>query len=226
MQSFSIAMMAVFPFLFYMGLGAGARRAGMTTETLLNQLTAMVFRCFFPFLMMKNMYWAERAEKGNVGFTLYTVVSVLVLIGLCMALVPQFEKENARRGVLVQAIYRSNLTLFIIPLAERLYGNASGYLVALLIAFITPVYNIAAILVLEYFRNGTADPKVLLRRIFGDPLLQGIAVGLLLRLLRVGLSGSILSSMNRKVMKKQSMAQDCLNNYLRIFPFVTAMGLA
>ena len=98
---------------------------------------------------------------------------------------PRFEKENSRRGVLVQAIYRSNLTLFTIPLAESLYGNASGYLVALLIAFITPVYNIAAILVLEYFRNGTADPKVLLRRIFGDPLLQGIAAGLLLRLLRV-----------------------------------------
>ena len=226
MQSFSIAMMAVFPFLFYMGLGAGARRAGMVTETLLNQLTAMVFRCFFPFLMMKNMYWAERAEKGNAGFTLYAVVSVLVLIGLCMVFVPPVRKGKQQAGRPCPGDLPEQPDPVYHPADGDLCGNASGYLVALLIAFITPVYNIAAILVLEYFRNGTADPKVLLRRIFEDPLLQGIAVGLLLRLLRVGLSGSILSSMNRKVMKKQSMAQDCLNNYLRIFPFVTAMGLA
>ena len=98
MQSFLIAMMAVFPFLFYMGLGAGARRAGMVTETLLNQLTAMVFRCFFPFLMFKNMYWAERAEKGNAGFTLYAVVSELILIGLCMVFVPPGSKRKTAGG--------------------------------------------------------------------------------------------------------------------------------
>ena len=54
----NMACGAVFPMVFYMALGAGVRRAGVVDEAFLNRLTAMVFKVFFPILMLKNIYWA------------------------------------------------------------------------------------------------------------------------------------------------------------------------
>ena len=185
MQSFEIALAAVFPLLFYMALGALVCRAGIVDVPFLNRLTSMVFHVFFPFLMLKNVYWTSAGTGNNVGFVVYAFVSVLVVIGLSMLLVPRFEKEDARRGVIVQAIYRSNLTLFTIPLAQSVYGDASGILVALLTAFIIPLYNASAIVILEYFRGGSASPKALIKKIATNPLILGIVAGFLLKLLHV-----------------------------------------
>lgn len=185
MESFRIACGAVFPMVFYMALGTGVRRAGVVDEDFLNRLTVMAFKVFFPILMLKNIYWAEAAGGMNLRFVFYALVSVLLLIALCMLLVPRLIHENAKRGVVVQAIYRSNLTLFTIPLAQSVYGSGADFLISLLIAFIIPLYNVSAIVILEYFRGGSARLKVLMRKIASNPLILGIAAGALLRVLRI-----------------------------------------
>ena len=181
----NMACGAVFPMVFYMALGAGVRRAGVVDEAFLNRLTAMVFKVFFPILMLKNIYWAEAADRTNLRFVLYALTSVLLLIALCMLLVPRVIHEDARRGVVVQAIYRSNLTLFTIPLAQSVYGSGADLLISLLIALIIPLYNVSAIVILEYFRGGSASAKALARKIAANPLILGIVAGALLRVLRI-----------------------------------------
>lgn len=185
MESFRIACGAVFPMLMYMALGVFVRATGVADQAFLRRLTAVVFKVFFPFLMVKNIYWSGTAQGGGSAFAVYAVVSVLALLALCMLLVPRFIRENPKRGVVVQAIYRSNLTLFTIPLAQSVYGSDADMLVTVLIALIIPIYNISAIVVLEYFRGGAASPRALIKKVATNPLILGILAGALLRVLNV-----------------------------------------
>ena len=51
---------------------------------------------------------------------LQTAVIVALLI-----IVPRIEPTNARRGVIIQGIYRTNLVFFLLPLAQNVFGNAA-----------------------------------------------------------------------------------------------------
>lgn len=177
MESFWIAFYAVIPFLLYMSFGAFVRKVGWAEESFLNKLNTLVFKAFFPLLMFKNIYWMDTAFEVNVPFVLFAVISVLTVIVLLMLIVPRVVKGNPQRGVIVQGIYRSNLALFAIPLAENIYGSGSSLLATMLVAFIIPIYNVCAVIVLEYFSGASSSKLNLVKKICTNPLILGIVAG-------------------------------------------------
>ena len=106
------------------------------------------------------------------------LASVFVLVGILMAVVPRLVPGDPQRGVIVQGIYRTNMVFFALPLAESIFGDSSLVATATIIAFIAPTYNILAVIILEYFRGGSASPKVLAISLIKNPLIQGFIVGL------------------------------------------------
>lgn len=191
MESFLIAFNAVFPFIFYMGFGMIARKSGVVTEEFLSKITKMVFALFFPFLMFKNVYWADASGESNVFFVGFALVSVIAVILLSMLVVPRFVHEKPKQGVIVQALYRSNIALFLIPMGENLYGEKSSILAALLVAFIIPVFNVAAILILEYYRGGSAKPSVLVKKVVTNPLIIGVVIGVVFKAFSIPVPGYV-----------------------------------
>ena len=177
MESFWIAFYAVIPFLLYMAFGAFVRKVGWADEAFLNKLNTLVFKAFFPLLMFKNIYWMDTAFTINVPFVLFAVLSVVGVIILLMLLVPRFVKGNPQRGVIVQGIYRSNVALFAIPLAHNIYGSESSVLATMLVAFVIPIYNVSAVIVLEYFAGKSSNKLVLVKKIATNPLILGIVAG-------------------------------------------------
>ena len=81
-----------------------------------------------------------------------------------MVAVPLLVKENSRRGVIVQALYRGNCVLFAVPLAENVFGAEGASLASMVLAFIIPIYNVMAVLILEYFRGGKPSLPQLLKK--------------------------------------------------------------
>ena len=175
MESFWIAFYAVIPFLLYMAFGAFVRKVGWADEAFLNKLNTLVFKAFFP--LFKNIYWMDTAFTINVPFVLFAVLSVVGVIILLMLLVPRFVKGNPQRGVIVQGIYRSNVALFAIPLAHNIYGSESSVLATMLVAFVIPIYNVSAVIVLEYFAGKSSNKLVLVKKIATNPLILGIVAG-------------------------------------------------
>jgi len=185
MECFWIAFYAVIPFLLYMAFGAGVRKAGWADESFLNKLNSLVFKAFFPFLMFKNVYWMDTAFELNIPFITFAVSSVILVIIILMIIVPLIVKGNPQRGVVVQGIYRSNLALFAIPLAENIYGSKSSLLATMLVTFIIPIYNICAVIVLEYFSGKSSSKLKLLKKIITNPLILGILVGFIFYFLHI-----------------------------------------
>lgn len=181
MESFLIALNAVVPFFCYILFGYMVRALGVVGKKELEKLNHMIFQAFFPLMMFYNLYRKEEGGGINLKVVVTGITSVIVLTALMFFLIPRLVEDNAKRGVLVQALSRSNFLLFAVPLVESIYGRAGVSLAAIMAAFLTPLYNILSILVLEYFRGEKINRKSLTIKILSNPLIAGAVIGALFR---------------------------------------------
>lgn len=191
MKSFLIAVNAVTPFLLYILFGYGIRLSGLVDEEFMKKLNKLIFRAFFPILMFNNLYKVEHGFKLNYKLVITAVLSVLLLQAVLILVVPRLVKENPRRGVIIQALYRSNFALFGIPLAANLFGHQGEILASMMVAIVIPVYNVTAVVILEMFRGGKLRIKTLLMNVCTNPLILGAFVGLIFYLLQIKLPISV-----------------------------------
>lgn len=191
MESLIIAVNAVLPFLIYISFGYGIRRSGLVDEAFMNNLNKLIFRAFFPILMFNNIYKVESGFTLDIRFVVLGVVSVLLLQVILVQVVPRFVKGNPQRGVVIQAIYRSNFVLFAIPLTTTLFGSEGATLASMMVAIIIPAYNVTAVIILELFHGGKVSLKTLIKNVCTNPLILGAAAGLIFFLLKLRLPESI-----------------------------------
>lgn len=187
MDSFFIALNVVVPFLIYIFFGYFVRCAHLVEEAFLKQQNQMVFKLFFPIVMFYNLYNKDPNQPFDTKLALISVVCVLSVIAILFVLVPLFVTENPQRGVIIQAIYRSNFVLFALPLTEGLFGRQGNTLASMMIAIVVPIYNVAAVILLEYFRGGKANLSVLIKRILKNPMILGAIVGFVFVLVKIRL---------------------------------------
>lgn len=195
MESFLVAANAVVPFICYMSYGYLIRHLGFGDDAFYKRLNQIVFKAFFPLMMFYSLYTSKANLSTNARLALTAIAILLVAILLSVLLTPLFVKENPRRGVVAQSIWRSNTLMFALPLAVSMYGEEAGSLASIVIACAVPIYNVAAVFILEYFRRTegekTSVPR-LLRNILTNPLILGAIAGLLFRALHIGLPACIL----------------------------------
>ena len=188
LESFMVAFNAVAPFLILLGIGFAAVRLKITDRAFMNRQNALNFRLFFPFLMFNNVYSAKPEDLPSVKLMVTGAVSVILLVVLLVAIVPKFVKENPRRGVIIQGIFRSNFIIYGLPLTTYVFGAEKSSICGIMILIMVTLFNTAGVIVLEIFReDGRIRPRQLLSGIVKNPLLQGCAAGLVFYLLQIKL---------------------------------------
>ena len=185
MENLIIATNAVIPFMVYIVLGAISKKLGIVKESFLKELNRVVFKVFFPFIMFNNLYDVDFGEMSGSGYVGFAVTATLIVIVLAFVLVPLFEKENRRRGVISQAVFRSNSVLYAIPLATSVFGDQGATMASIVVAFVVPIYNISSVIILDYYRGGKVSFAKLLTNILKNPLIMGAIAGVLFNLLPV-----------------------------------------
>ena len=180
LESFMVAFNAVAPFLILLGIGFAAVRLKWADRAFMDKVNAFNYKLFFPFLMFNNVYSAKPENMPSVKLMLTGFLSVSLLVVLLVIVVPRFVKENPRRGVVIQGIFRSNFIIYGIPLTTYVFGTEKSSVCGMMIMIMVSLFNVAAVIVLEMFREGgKIRPKALLLGIIKNPLLQGCVVGLL-----------------------------------------------
>lgn len=182
MANFLISFNVVFPIFLLMALGFALRKINWLGESTVKQVNGLIFKVFLPVMIFKNVYDSDVRDVFNGPLLLFAACAVLCVIFLSLAAVPLLEKENARRGVLIQGIFRSNFVIFGLAVTQALCGGAVSGAASLLIAVIIPLFNFSAVVVLELFGSQRADFKKIGKGIATNPLilasLLGIAVNL------------------------------------------------
>ena len=192
LESFTVAFNAVAPFLILLGIGFAAVRLKLTDRSFMDRLNAFNYKIFFPFLMFNNVYSAKPENMPSLKLIATGVVSVILLVVLLVIIVPRMVKENPRRGVIIQALFRSNFIIYGIPLTTSVFGAEKSSVCGMMLLIMVSLFNIGAVIVLEMFREGGKISAVkLLLGIIKNPILQGCLVGLAFYLLQIKLPAFI-----------------------------------
>ncbi len=189
MDSFLLAGQVILPLLILMALGVMLRKTNLMDEATYKKLNTLIFKVFLPPLIFYNVYKTSLSEAFDGKLILFAVLGVLALFVLLVLLVPLLEKDNRRRGALIQGVFRSNFVIFGVPLTTALMGDAAAGKVAIAVAFVVPLFNFLAVISLEVFRHGKPDLKKILKGIVTNPLIIGSAIGILFTALGLKLPG-------------------------------------
>ena len=179
MDSLILSLEIVLPLFLLMALGYVIKLTGMMNETSVKQVNKVIFKIFLPLLVFCNIYNTEIAESFNSQLLLYAVAGVLIQFVLSLCLVVLLEKDNSRRGVMLQGMFRSNFVLFGIPISTALFGDTAAGLASILIAVIIPLYNVLAVISLELFNGKRPNIGKILLGIVTNPLIIGSVLGVL-----------------------------------------------
>ena len=191
-SNFIVAVSAVVPMFCLMAIGAFVKFQKWLTEEELNHMNRMVFRVFFCCMMFHSIYTTELATSFRPRLMLFGACGVLIIFFLLMLIIPRIEPDNKRRGVLVQAIFRSNFVLMGVPIVANIFGDENIAVSTMMIAIIVPMYNVLAVFALETFRNGKFALLPIIKDIFKNPMILGGIAGATLLILGVEVPKPVL----------------------------------
>lgn len=191
-SNFVVALSAVIPMFCLMSIGAFVKYQKWLSDEELNHMNRMVFRVFFCCMMFHSIYTTNLATTFRPKLMLFGACSVLTVFMLLMLIVPRLEPDNRRRGVIVQAIFRSNFVLMGVPIVANIFGDENIAVTTMMIAVVIPMYNILAVFALETFRGGQFALLPILRGIFTNPMILGAIAGAVLLNLNIHVPAPVL----------------------------------
>ena len=191
MSNLQICMNAVLPMFIYIVIGAVIRRTGMMNESENRRFNKILFAFFYPVLMFDNIYSADFASVFDAGLIIFALSFVAVSVLVITAAVVRIEKNDASRGAMIQAIYRSNFVLMGVLIVQNIFGKEGLPTATMLFTFVVPFFNFIAVVVLEHFRGGRADIGAVAVNVMKNPLILGAAAGIVVSLTGIALPGTV-----------------------------------
>ena len=187
-NAFVFAANSVLPIIILIALGYVLKRIGLLTKGFLDVGNKLTFRVLLPVMLFCNVYGIGRITEINLVFVLYGAAGVFAVFLLAAAVCCAFTKDSAKRGTLIQAVFRSNYAIIGIPLAASLFGEKGAAAAGVMSAFCVPLFNILAVITLTIFNGSsekrTVDVRKVLVGVVKNPLIIGTFAGLMCLVLR------------------------------------------
>ncbi len=177
MESFVFALNAVLPIVILAAIGYYLKKLKMFGEDFIKTANRLVFRVLLPVMLFNNIYKIENIGEVELGYVLYAVCAICAVFAAAVITSGFITSEGAKRGALIQGIFRSNYALIGIPLAGSLFGEEGIITASVLSAFAIPVFNILAVGALSVFGKGKFSVRSIFADIIRNPLILGVAAG-------------------------------------------------
>ena len=187
MEHFYLALSAVAPLFLSMAAGFLSQKAGILTREDVPKINKVAFQVFLPCLLFYNVYMSDLSSAVRPKLIFFAVAAVLIVFSASVFIALHWVSEREWRGVVSQAIFRSNYVIMGVPIAQALVGADNLGPVAILVAIVVPLFNFLAVIVLESFRGGKAKLGTVLLGIAKNPLIISSLLGILFLALKLRL---------------------------------------
>ena len=189
-ENLIFSLNATMPVFLMMVLGDVLhRKTSLLNDEFADYLNTFVFKLALPVQLFKSLSQEDFHAVWDSGMVLFcfavSLASIVLLLGLSI-----FLRDRSLRAEFVQAGYRGSQALLGVALLQNIYGSSVGAgPLALVLIGAVPLYNVAAVLLLTLMTpGGRLDRKTVgkaLRGIITNPIILGIAAGLIWSLLRL-----------------------------------------
>lgn len=194
MENLILSFNVVAPLCIVMALGYFLKYIKVLDNSSVKVMNNATFKVFLPTLLFYNIYTTDLGNVFNPKLMIFAATSIIALFGVLFLIIPIIEKDNKKRGVMIQGTFRSNFVLFGIPIATSLVGEGKIGTTALLIGIVVPLFNFLSVIALETFRGGNINIKKIIHGIITNPLIIGACLGLLLLIFSIKLPVFIVST--------------------------------
>ncbi len=189
MNEFLTAFQAVFPPTLLIVIGFIARRCGLVNAQETVSINRFCFYLFVSVLVFKNIYEAQ-ISAGECGpLVAFCVIGIVLELVLGAVVVRRIEPNPPSQASMIQAMFRTNVVIMGLPLANSLFPNAG--LIGVVYAVVVPLFNVLAVILFEVYRGGRINPKNLAVSILKNPLIIASITALLLKFFRLSLPGPV-----------------------------------
>ena len=182
MGSFFIAFNAVIPVVLLVGFGYFLKRQGYFSKATITPLNKLCFDLLLPIVTFNNIRKINLNEVFDLRFVLYAAGSILAAIFLLVVIVPLFEKDKKKQGVIIQGIFRSNFVMLGIPLSSYIAGENSAALASMLVMVIVPIFNAAAVVIFSIHGGCTVNKKKLVSDVLRNHMVIASGLGIIMSL--------------------------------------------
>ena len=185
-DNLQFSLNATVPVVLMMIFGYICRKINLLDDHTTAQLNKFTFRAALPALLFNDLSTADFSGVWDGKMVLFCIIVTLLSVGIAI-IYSLFHKDKAERGEIIQAAYRSSAAILGIAFIKNIYGEST--MAAMMIVGTVPIYNIIAVAVLAATspeKTGTDRKKLFLDTLKGivtNPIIIGIAVGLLWSLL-------------------------------------------
>lgn len=178
MKDLALALGCVAPIFLVMCAGYLIRCSKLFPPELFDQLSTMCFRFFIPCLLFCNIYSADLEHALAPNLLVFLEGSLLVWFLINYILFTRLEPDCRRRGVYIQAAYRSNIAVIGVTLAQSMMDSNGVAIVTMAVSILVPTYNVLAVITLENCRGGKAALGQTFKSILKNPLIISCILGI------------------------------------------------
>ena len=191
MENFIISLNCVTPIFIYMLIGYYAKSRKFVPQEVYSHISRLAFNALLPFLMFSNIYSADLSAAFSGRLLAYVLVANMILFAAAAVILFRAVPDRRKRGLYIQNVYRSNIAIIGIALAQSLMGPEGVASMSIVVTFLVPTYNVLAIIALELCRGSQVSVKKLLVSMAKNPLIMGAAAGIVFVALGIKLPGSV-----------------------------------
>lgn len=188
-ENLMFSLNATVPVFVMMIFGWFVRKVNLLDDHSTSQINKFVFRTLLPALLFMDLSTADFVEVWDNRFVLFCITATLISVGIAL-LYSLLHKDRTERGEIIQASYRSSAAILGIAFVKNIYGEAT--MAALMIVGTVPIYNIIAVITLSLASPDKSNSKsgrqlflTTLKGIITNPIILGIAAGIVWSLLRI-----------------------------------------
>ena len=193
-ENLAISVNAVLPLIICMAAGYLFRRIKLVDEGFCRKCNTFCFKTFLPLMIFMNVYNSDLESAVQPGAFLFAAAAVLVIFAAAFLIIPRIVKKGSvdsagspvsaasRQAVLIQCIFRSNFVIFGYQVVANVYGAGEAAVASVMAAIVVPLYNVLAVITLEYFTNSKNGLRPVILGIIKNPLIIGAVAALLFKL--------------------------------------------
>lgn len=187
----------VMPVFFIIIFGFILRRKGIITTEFISAATTIVYYIALPAKLFQDVSESDFSSLMNTKFILFTVGITVITFVVVWMLAAIFIKDKSKISAFVQGTFRGNYVYVGLPITQNILQTEVIPSTILVIAFVIPIYNILAVIILSYY-NGEkrVNVKSLLINIIKNPMIIAIVVALPCSLLKMKLPFAATKSLD------------------------------
>lgn len=195
-QHFQVSLQLTLPIFMYLALGILLNVSNMVHRNIIRNISKMVYWFFIPLLLFLNIYQSNFKQAFNARILFIGLGFLFFIVLVTRVVILKLPLNPKQKPIILQAVYRSNITLFTLPILGLFYSNDALASMSLFVVFLVPFFNLIAVIAFKRDSEASLNPLHILLEIIKNPIIGASVLGLVLNWLGLALPLPLISGLS------------------------------